>query len=142
MNTKFLLEDGMCTAIDIERKSCLYPALGSFNAPFKGEGIENYNWTSLIVLYPDEKRMAIGKKMIDLTPTEFTIVRTLKEKQGRAVSRNELMDDIWGIDYLGNPKIVDVNMRRLRKKIEDNPSKPSWIKTVWGYGYKWCNNYK
>ena len=56
------------------------------------------------------------------------------EKPGQALSREEILDTVWGRDYL---KIVDVNIRRLRIKIEDDPQNPAYITTVWGYGYKW-----
>ena len=56
---------------------------------------------------------------------------------GKALSREEILDAVWGKDYFGELKIVDVNIRRLRIKIEDNPTKPTYVNTVWGYGYKW-----
>ena len=59
------------------------------------------------------------------------------ENPGKALSREEILDAVWGRDYLGELKIVDVNIRRLRLKIEDNPNNPACITTVWGYGYKW-----
>ncbi|NDI36067.1 response regulator transcription factor [Chengkuizengella sediminis] len=102
---------------------------------------EQYNNNKeLITLFPNEKRIKRGERMIDLTPTEFMILKLLREQNGQAVSRNDLLDEVWGLDYPGDPKIVDVNMRRLRQKIEDNPSEPKWIQTVWGYGYKWTGD--
>ena len=59
------------------------------------------------------------------------------ENPGKALSREEILDKVWGRDYFGELKIVDVNIRRLRLKIEDNVQNPSYITTVWGYGYKW-----
>lgn len=56
---------------------------------------------------------------------------------GKAFSRNELLDITWGEDYVGESKIVDVNIRRIRTKIEDNPSHPEYLETVWGVGYRW-----
>ena len=56
---------------------------------------------------------------------------------GRALSREEILRAVWGEDYTGEVKIVDVNIRRLRIKIEDKPTEPEYITTVWGYGYKW-----
>ena len=56
---------------------------------------------------------------------------------GKALSREEILDTVWGRDYFGELKIVDVNIRRLRLKIEDNVQNPTFITTVWGYGYKW-----
>ena len=64
--------------------------------------------------------------------------RTL-EKNGQRIklSREEILDLVWGRDYFGELKIVDVNVRRLRLKIDDSPTSPTYINTVWGYGYKW-----
>ena len=59
------------------------------------------------------------------------------ENPGKALSREEILDMVWGRNYFGELKIVDVNIRRLRLKIEDNATNPVYITTVWGYGYKW-----
>ena len=56
---------------------------------------------------------------------------------GKALSRADILAEIWGDDYAGELKIVDVNIRRLRLKIEDDPTNPSYITTIWGFGYKW-----
>lgn len=77
-----------------------------------------------------------GKK-IDLTPTEFSIIKLFMENAGRAIDRDEILTKVWGEYYFGELKIVDVNIRRLRKKIEEDPSNPKYIETVWGVGYRW-----
>ena len=77
-----------------------------------------------------------GQKL-KLTPAEYSIVKLFMENPGKALSREEILDAVWGEDYYGELKIVDVNIRRLRIKIEDNPQKPAYVNTVWGYGYKW-----
>ena len=74
---------------------------------------------------------------VKLTPVEYSIIKLFMEKPGQALSREEILDTVWGRDYFGELKIVDVNIRRLRIKIEDNPQNPTYITTVWGYGYKW-----
>ena len=74
---------------------------------------------------------------VKLTQVEYSIVQMFMENQGKALSREEILDLVWGRDYFGELKIVDVNIRRLRLKIEDNPTNPTYITTVWGYGYKW-----
>ena len=74
---------------------------------------------------------------IKLTQVEYSIMRVFMENPGKALSREELLDMVWGRDYFGELKIVDVNIRRLRLKIEDNVQNPTYITTVWGYGYKW-----
>ena len=74
---------------------------------------------------------------IKLTQVEYSIMRMFMENPGKALSREEILDLVWGRDYFGELKIVDVNVRRLRLKIEDSPTSPTYINTVWGYGYKW-----
>ena len=74
---------------------------------------------------------------IKLTQVEYSIMRMCMENPGKALSREEILDMVWGRNYFGELKIVDVNIRRLRLKIEDNATNPVYITTVWGYGYKW-----
>ena len=74
---------------------------------------------------------------IKLTQVEYAIMKMFMENPGKALSREEILDLVWGHDYFGELKIVDVNIRRLRLKIEDNATNPTYITTVWGYGYKW-----
>lgn len=74
---------------------------------------------------------------VKLTQVEYAIVKMFMENPGKALSREEILDLVWGRDYFGELKIVDVNIRRLRLKLEDNPTNPVYITTVWGYGYKW-----
>ena len=74
---------------------------------------------------------------IKLTQVEYSIMKLFMENPGKALSREEILDTVWGKEYFGELKIVDVNIRRLRIKIEDDPTNPAYITTVWGYGYKW-----
>ena len=74
---------------------------------------------------------------IKLTQVEYSIMKVFMENPGKALSREEILDMVWGRDYFGELKIVDVNIRRLRMKVEDEPSHPTHIMTVWGYGYRW-----
>ena len=74
---------------------------------------------------------------VKLTQVEYSIMKMFMENPGKALSREEILDTVWGRDYFGELKIVDVNIRRLRLKIEDNAQNPTFINTVWGYGYKW-----
>ena len=74
---------------------------------------------------------------VKLTQVEYAIMRVFMENPGKALSREEILDLVWGRDYFGELKIVDVNVRRLRLKIEDNATNPTYITTVWGFGYKW-----
>ena len=74
---------------------------------------------------------------VKLTQTEFSIMKLFMSNPGKALSREDILENVWGTDYKGELKIVDVNIRRLRIKIEDNPTAPEYITTIWGYGYKW-----
>ena len=74
---------------------------------------------------------------IKLTQVEYAIIKMFMENPGKALSREEILDKVWGHDYFGELKIVDVNIRRLRLKIEDNAANPTYITTIWGFGYKW-----
>lgn len=76
-------------------------------------------------------------KRIKLTQVEYSVIKLFMDNPGRALSRDEILESVWGRDYYGELKIVDVNIRRLRLKVEDDPTNPTYITTVWGYGYKW-----
>jgi DNA-binding response OmpR family regulator len=74
---------------------------------------------------------------IELTPIEFALLKMFMENQGKALKRDEILNAVWGEDYFGDTKTLDVHIRRLREKLENNPSEPEYIKTVWGSGYRW-----
>ena len=74
---------------------------------------------------------------IKLTQVEYAIMKLFMQNPGRALSREDILTTVWGRDYDGELKIVDVNIRRLRIKIEDDTANPTYITTVWGFGYKW-----
>ena len=76
-------------------------------------------------------------KRIKLTQVEYAIMKLFMQNPGRALSREDILTTVWGRDYDGELKIVDVNIRRLRIKIEDDTANPVYITTVWGFGYKW-----
>ena len=87
----------------------------------------------------DEKSRMLYKNgtAIDLTQVEFQIMELFFRNPGTALVREKILEGVWGKNYFGDVKIVDVNIRRLRMKIEDEPSSPQHILTVWGYGYRW-----
>ncbi len=87
----------------------------------------------------DEKSRMLYKNgtAIDLTQVEFQIMELFFRNPGAALVREKILEGVWGKNYFGDVKIVDVNIRRLRMKIEDEPSSPQHILTVWGYGYRW-----
>ncbi|MBR7082147.1 MAG: response regulator transcription factor [Oscillospiraceae bacterium] len=74
---------------------------------------------------------------IKLTQVEYSIMKMFMDNPGKALSREDILNAVWGRNYFGELKIVDVNIRRLRIKVEDDPTNPTYITTVWGYGYKW-----
>ena len=76
-------------------------------------------------------------KRIKLTQVEYSVIKLFMDNPGKALSRDEILEAVWGRDYYGEVKIVDVNIRRLRLKVEDDPNNPTNITTVWVYGYKW-----
>ncbi|MBP2032249.1 DNA-binding response OmpR family regulator [Clostridium algifaecis] len=87
----------------------------------------------------DDKAMKAykGDKELELTPKEYILMKIFMENSGKALSRDELLNMVWGYNYIGDTKVVDVNVRRLREKIEENSSSPKVIETVWGVGYRW-----
>ncbi len=74
---------------------------------------------------------------IDLTQVEYQILEYFMSNKNTALDRASILNHIWGENYYGDYKIVDVNIRRIRLKIEDEPSSPKYIMTIWGFGYKW-----
>ena len=91
------------------------------------------------------KKIFKGDEEIDLTPKEYSLIKIFIENPNRAFSRDELLDLAWGKNYFADSKIIDVNIRRLRSKIEDSSSKQGYIETIWGFGYRWrgeeCEEY-
>ena len=74
---------------------------------------------------------------VKLTQVEYSIMKLFMENPGKALSRDEILDTVWGRDSFGELKTVDLNIRRVRINIEEDPTNPTYITTVWGYGYKW-----
>ncbi len=86
------------------------------------------------------RTLAKNGKLIERTQVEFQIVEYFFKNPNAALSRNDILKEVWGNNYFGDEKIVDVNIRRLRMKIEDNPSNPKRLVTIWGLGYKWITD--
>src|SRR6056297_185296 len=85
----------------------------------------------------DSRMLTKDGEEVELTQIEFSIISFLTKNEDKSISREEMLDEVWGENFYGSFKIVDVNIRRIRKKIEDDPSEPKYIKTIWGYGYRW-----
>ncbi len=83
----------------------------------------------------DSRRVYIRDKEVNLTAKEFDVLQLLVTNPNKVYSRENLLNTIWGYDYPGDLRTVDVHIRRLREKIEDNPSEPRYVHTKWGVGY-------
>lgn len=81
------------------------------------------------------RRVIIKEKTIDLTGKEFELIDLFVKNPGKVYTRENLLDIAWGVDYPGDARTVDVHIRRLREKIEENPAEPIYVKTKWGVGY-------
>ena len=115
----------------LARVDALYRRIGG------SENTEDVLSSGPFVLHLRSRTLDKNSEHIRLTQTEFAIMKLFMENPGRALSREEILHAVWGADYNGEVKIVDVNIRRLRIKIEDDATEPEYITTVWGYGYKW-----
>ena len=89
------------------------------------------------VLNSKSRTLTKNGKTVDLTQVEFQILEFFMRNPNTALERSAILDEVWGSNYFGDVKIVDVNIRRLRMKIEEEPSNPRYLQTVWGFGYKW-----
>ena len=83
----------------------------------------------------NKRKLYKNGNVVDLPPTEFSIVKFLMINASDSLSRDQILQEVWGSTELYDYKIVDVNIRRIRNKIEEDPSKPKYILTAWGYGY-------
>lgn len=92
--------------------------------------------TGPLTLDLDSRRVSLRGEAVDLTATEFRLLELFCSNPGRAYSREQLLRSIWGEDCHVTPRNVDVHIRRLRERIEDEPEKPKWIQTVRGFGYR------
>jgi len=116
------------------RVDALYRRAGGTAEPAVRDG--EVAWPPFLLNTRNRTLEKNGQK-VKLTQVEYAIVKLFMDNPGKALSREEILDAVWGRDYFGELKIVDVNIRRLRIKIEDDAQNPTFINTVWGYGYKW-----
>ncbi|MCD8191055.1 MAG: response regulator transcription factor [Clostridiales bacterium] len=116
------------------RVDALYRRLGGESAPVSnGDEISQPPF----LLNCHNRVLFKNGKRIKLTQVEYSVMHLFMTNPRQPISREEILDRIWGREYYGEVKIVDVNVRRLRLKVEDDPTNPSYITTVWGFGYKW-----
>lgn len=92
------------------------------------------------ILNTKSRTLTKNGEPIDLTQVEYQIMEYFINNKNIALERKIILDQIWGDNYFGDEKIVDVNIRRLRMKVEDEPSKPIYIQTIWGFGYKFIGD--
>lgn len=88
-----------------------------------------------LTLYPNSFRAELNKEPLQLTKKEFELLVYLAQNKGKVVSREELLYSVWGFHYAGDTRTVDMQVSRLRDKIEDDSKNPRYIKTIWGVGY-------
>jgi DNA-binding response OmpR family regulator len=88
-----------------------------------------------LVIFPKRRAVLLDGEVLDLTAKEFDLLELFARNPGRAFSRQELLSMVWGYDYEGYSHTVNTHINRLRAKLDDNPSEPRYIKTVWGHGY-------
>jgi two-component system, OmpR family, phosphate regulon response regulator PhoB len=89
-----------------------------------------------ISLYPEECRVTVGEKELNLSPKEFRLLELFMSHPKRVWSRESLLEKIWGHDFVGDSKTVDVHIRWLREKLEVDPSHPKYLVTIRGFGYR------
>lgn len=92
------------------------------------------------ILNTKSRSVSKSGKSLELTQVEYQILEYFFNNPNTALGRQDILNKVWGEGYFGDIKIVDVNIRRLRMKLEDEPSSPEFLQTVWGFGYKWAQN--
>ncbi len=89
-----------------------------------------------LVIDASRRRVTQGERLVELTPREFDLLYVLALNRGIVMSREKLLERVWGYDYYGDTRTVDVHIRHMREKLGDNPQEPRYVETVWGVGYK------
>ena len=89
-----------------------------------------------LVIDASRRRVMQGERTVELTPREFDLLYVLALNRGIVMSREKLLERVWGYDYYGDTRTVDVHIRHMREKLGDNPQEPRYVETVWGVGYK------
>jgi len=105
-------------------------------SPVTTSGIDGTMEFAELLIDVPRHEVRVAGRIVSLTAKEFDLLRTLAGSPGKVFSRDALLNQVWGYDYYGDARTVDVHVGTLRKKVEAHPSAPRWIKTVWGIGYK------
>lgn len=101
-------------------------------------GLQDRLVSGELVLDKIARRLTRAGSVVELTTREFDLLTALMERVGQAQARQELLDRVWGVEWIGDPRTLDVHIRWLREKIEDDPSAPRFIETVRGFGYRFA----
>ncbi len=120
----------------VARVDALYRRVDAARQRFEVQYLEEIRQGDFVLNLRNRTLLRDGDP-VELTQLEFQIIEYFFTNPGKPLSRMDILHRVWGEDYYGEEKIVDVNIRRLRMKIEANPSSPEHIMTVWGLGYKW-----
>ncbi|WP_103020631.1 response regulator transcription factor [Salinibacter altiplanensis] len=104
----------------------------------QGQGAESPIELGGVVIEPEKRKVVVDQEAIDLTSKEFELLLLFARNPGRAFSRDELLEEVWGYQYSGYSHTVNTHINRLRNKIEPTPSEPQYVKTVWGVGYRFA----
>ena len=120
----------------VARVDALYRRVDAARQRYEVQYLEEIRQGDFVLNLRNRTLLRDGKP-VELTQLEFQIIEYFFTNPGKPLSRTDILHRVWGEDYFGEEKIVDVNIRRLRMKIEVNPSSPEHIMTVWGLGYKW-----
>jgi len=95
-----------------------------------------------VAVDPERHEVVVRGQPIDLPLKEFDLLEVLLANAGRVLTRDVLIDQVWGSDYVGDTKTLDVHIKRLRSKIEDDPANPCRIVTIRGLGYKYATGFR
>ncbi len=107
-----------------------------------GDNTQEHIEFGRLSIYPNKRLIELGDEQLELTSKEFDLLLLFASNPGRAYSRQELLDIVWGYQYSGYSHTVNSHINRLRSKIEDDPANPLFIKTVWGVGYRFTEEHE
>ena len=128
----------LCREFDTLPQDMLKGIMGELDKLYLMVGKDNEEVIKVgrLKIDPSRHKASLDGSPLPLAPTEFKLLTFLARNRGKVFTREKLLDEVWGYEYLGDIRTVDVHIRRLRKKVEEDPSHPSYLITVRGAGYK------